>query len=60
MNTLKNLFSLRKRREEMKNFKEQCAELEAKVSDFIYDKSGKYHPIPRKDLTKKIAGTHLK
>lgn len=54
MKIIKSFFAARKRCSEMRNFKEQCAELEAKVSDFINDKSGNYHPIPRKDLTKKL------
>lgn len=60
MNTLQKLFSYRKRREEMRNFKEQCEELEAKVSAFLQNKSkdipsGKFairnlqHPILNKD-----------
>lgn len=54
MKIFKNFLAARKRREEMKNFKKQCAELEEKVSDFICDKSGKYHPIPRIDLTERL------
>lgn len=54
MKIIKSFFAAIKRRSEMKNFRAQCEELEAKVSDFIYEKSGNYHPIPRKDLTKKL------
>lgn len=54
MKIFKSFFKAIKRRIEMKNFKKQCAELEEKVSDFIQDKSGKYHPIPRVDLTERL------
>lgn len=54
MKIFKSFFAAIKRRAEMKNFRAQICELEEKVSDFIYDKSGNYHPIPRIDLTERL------
>ncbi len=54
MKIFKNFFAAKKRRAEMKEYQAQIDELEEKVSAFIQDKSGNYHPIPRTDLTKRL------
>ncbi len=54
MKIFKSFFAAKKRRAEMKEYQAQIDVLEEKVSDFIYDKSGKYHPIPRIDLTERL------
>lgn len=54
MKIFKNFLATRKRQEEMKNYKAQIDELEAKVSAFLQSKWEKNYFTPRSQLTKRL------